>query len=309
MKITNFSRFALVLGSLLAWVAVPEKLQADALATTNTFVLIPQTNWTLLFVDSQELSGPAQNGCCDPTPATNVFDGDPNTFWNTEWVTVQPNFPHEIQIDLGASYSIAGFRHLPRQDGRNNGRIKQYDFFVSTDGVNWGMPRASGSFPDTDQPTDVTFPGGPVGGRYIRLVSYSNYSVDGFSASMAELNVFADETTPPVIRRVIADPNILWPPNHKLRLVTINVDASASNGLMTTCEIVGVTANEQVAPNDVILTGGLSLRLRADRSGQPKEGRIYTITVRCTDISGNSSEALTTVTVPHSLRKPGKQGK
>ena len=306
MKPRKLCRLVLNVASLLVWIAASEKLQAASSAATDTFALIPQTNWTLLFVDSQEISGPAQNGCCDPTPATNVFDGDPNTFWNTEWVTVQPNFPHEIQIDLGATYAIAGFRQLPRQDGRNNGRIKQYDFFVSTDGVNWGVPRASGSFPDTDQPTDVIFSGGPVVGRYVRLVSYSNYSVDGFSASMAELNVFADETTPPVINRVTPIPHVLWPPNHKLHSVTLKVDATASNGLTTTCKIVGVTSNEQLASDDVIITGDLSLRLRADRSGQGKSGRIYTITVECTDTAGNTSQATTTVTVPHSMAKPGK---
>jgi lysophospholipase L1-like esterase len=154
--------------------------------------LISQSGWTLQFVDSQELSDQSQNGCCPPTPATNAFDGNPNTFWNTEWVAHQPAHPHEIQINLGADYSISGFRHLPRQDGFPNGGIGQYEFYVSTDGINWGSPVASGSFPDNTAESEVLFT--PQTGHYVRLVALSTYSVDGFSTSLAELNVLTDKS-------------------------------------------------------------------------------------------------------------------
>jgi hypothetical protein len=45
------------------------------------------------------------------------------------------------------------------------------------------------------------------------------------------------------------------------------------------------------------ITGALSLNVRAERSNGCN--RVYTITVRCTDASGNSSNATVTVTVPH----------
>ena len=54
---------------------------------------------------------------------------------------------------------------------------------------------------------------------------------------------------------------------------------------------------------DWLITGDLTLELRAERSGRSKEGRVYTITVQCADASGNSSTAEVTVTVPHDQRR------
>ncbi|WBB86662.1 discoidin domain-containing protein [Micromonospora sp. WMMC264] len=50
---------------------------------------------------------------------------------------------------MGASYSVSGLRYLPRQDGGSgavNGRIGQYEVYVSTDGTNWGTAVATGAF-------------------------------------------------------------------------------------------------------------------------------------------------------------------
>src|SRR5205085_10711198 len=112
----------------------------------SSAINIARSGWTLESVDSEELNAV---DCCPPSPATNAFDGNPNTFWHTEWVNAQPVHPHDIKINLGAVYSMIGFRHLPRQDGMPNGRIGQYKFYVSSDGQNWGPPVASGVLPDT----------------------------------------------------------------------------------------------------------------------------------------------------------------
>ncbi len=68
---------------------------------------LSQAAWTLKFVDSQETVG--ENGA-----ATNAFDGNTSTFWHTQWLTANPPPPHEIQINLGASYALNGFTYLPR---------------------------------------------------------------------------------------------------------------------------------------------------------------------------------------------------
>jgi hypothetical protein len=49
---------------------------------------------------------------------------------------------------------------------------------------------------------------------------------------------------------------------------------------------------------DWLITGKLTLDLRSERAGNGS-GRIYTITVRCKDASGNSSTRNVTVKVPH----------
>ena len=99
-------------------------------------VVISQSGWSLLDVDSEELIG-------DDGAATNAFDGDPLTMWHTEWSQVDPTHPHEIQIDLGSIHEIDGFRYQARQDHFFNGRISEYEFYVSLDGLEWGACRWS----------------------------------------------------------------------------------------------------------------------------------------------------------------------
>ena len=52
--------------------------------------VIPQTNFTFVFADSQE------TGAGD-FKATNAFDGNPNTMWTSHWFD-GPFPPHELQI-------------------------------------------------------------------------------------------------------------------------------------------------------------------------------------------------------------------
>jgi hypothetical protein len=153
--------------------------------------LIPQTGWRLLSVDSQQTS------CGENYSAVNSFDGNPSTFWHTEWCPTVAGLPHQIEINLGASHNISGFTYLPRQDGCSNGWISQYQFYVSTDGVNWGNPVASGTF---NYGTAVTgCPGASVvpaiqvlfpstSGQYIQLRALSEVSGNPYT-SAAEINV------------------------------------------------------------------------------------------------------------------------
>jgi hypothetical protein len=108
---------------------------------------------------------------------------------------------------------------------------------------------------------------------------------------------------------VVATPASLWPPNHKLTPVTFTVDVTDICDAAPACQVIDVASNEPVngkgdgnTTPDWQIVDDLLVELRAERSG-PGSGRIYTLTVRCTDDSGNS--ALTTVEVPvaHDQRK------
>ncbi|MEM8910026.1 MAG: proprotein convertase P-domain-containing protein, partial [Bacteroidota bacterium] len=64
--------------------------------------------WSLQSVSSEETSA-------GTFTATNAFDNDNNTFWHTAYSGGSvPTHPHELQIDMGASYEVNGFRYLPR---------------------------------------------------------------------------------------------------------------------------------------------------------------------------------------------------
>jgi hypothetical protein len=144
---------------------------------------ISQTGWKLTYVDSQESQ-------CGLYVGAFAFDGKPNTFWQTQNCLGGPPQPHEIRIDLGASYTIQGFRYLPRQDGQTTGKIANFEFYVSTDGVNWGSPAATGTLitvPTDTAEKQIVF-NAPVTGRFVRLRSLSEVN-GGKATSVAVLNL------------------------------------------------------------------------------------------------------------------------
>lgn len=126
---------------------------------------IPHAGWKLRYVDSQETTG-------EPAGGVNSFDGNTNSMWHTQWYNVvPPPCPHEIQINLGKVYTLTGFSYLPRQDGGINGTIARYEFYVSRDGWNWGVPAAKGTFSADTRLKQVSFPA--AAGQYIRLRALS----------------------------------------------------------------------------------------------------------------------------------------
>jgi hypothetical protein len=128
---------------------------------------------------------------------------------------------------------------------------------------------------------------------------------DAGNSSTATTTVTIVDTTAPTINSVSANPSTLWPPNHKLRPVVVSVNVSDICDAHLDCLIISVSSNEPInglgdgdtAP-DWVITGNLTVNLRAERSGTGS-GRVYTITVRCTDDSGNSSTRAVQVTVAH----------
>lgn len=123
--------------------------------------------------------------------------------------------------------------------------------------------------------------------------------------SQAQTTVTVVDTTPPAITSVNTNPSSLWPPNHKMVPVVVAVSVTDICDAAPGCRIVSVSSNEpenglgdgDTAP-DWEITGDLTLDLRAERSGTGS-GRVYTITVQCTDASGNYATKDVTVTVPH----------
>jgi hypothetical protein len=115
------------------------------------------------------------------------------------------------------------------------------------------------------------------------------------------------DTTPPDITNVNANPSILWPPNHKMVPVTVAVSVTDICDAAPKCRIVAVGSNEpenglgdgDTAP-DWVIKGDFNLNIRSERSGTGS-GRVYTITVQCTDFSGNSATKDVKVTVPHNM--------
>lgn len=130
-------------------------------------------------VDSEETAGEDGKGA-------NAVDGDTSTIWHTQWQDSSPPHPHEIIIELGAPTSIKGFTYLPRQDDQVNGTIKEYEFYLSTDGKDFGQPVKKGTLGEGKEKKTVIFDGRP--GRFVKLKALSEINEQPWT-SAAEIEV------------------------------------------------------------------------------------------------------------------------
>lgn len=150
-------------------------------ATLGAMEEIPQSAMKIIYVDSQETTG--ENGA-----AVNVLDGKPDTYWHTEWYVKSPGYPHEMIFELDRVYVIENFSYLPRKSS-SNGRIKDYQIFVSDDPGNWGDAVLDGRWTDQTAQQIVKF-SSPVSGKYVRLLALSEVSGNPW-ASAAEISLNA----------------------------------------------------------------------------------------------------------------------
>lgn len=130
------------------------------------------------------------------------------------------------------------------------------------------------------------------------------------------------DTTPPEVSLTVSN-EILWPPNHKLVPITVQVAVADDQDPHPTVQLLSIVSNEPcsdatpathalklqgAAPltcNDIaeaaIGSDDNTFMLRAERFGYGDEGRIYTITYKVTDAAGNETLATTAVRVPSNL--------
>lgn len=100
--------------------------------------IIDSSGWTAS-ADSQETVD-------ETAPASQAIDGDTDTFWHSEWGEYDAPLPHYLQIDLGVAREITGFVYTPRQDGRDNGHILDWELYLSNSASDPGMVVHAGSF-------------------------------------------------------------------------------------------------------------------------------------------------------------------
>lgn len=113
----------------------------------------------------------------------------------------------------------------------------------------------------------------------------------------------------PTINNLTATPDVLTPPNRKMQDVTIGYTTTDNCGELSTI-ISNITSSELVdgpgAGNtspDWEYVDANHVRLRAERIATGS-GRTYTITVRCTDVSGNVTARTVNVLVRNSIISP-----
>lgn len=114
-----------------------------------------------------------------------AIDGDASTFWHTQWSPDAP-MPHHITVDMGKELDLTAFTYKARNDASQNGRIKNYELYMSNDTANWGEAVATGTFQNTGDVQTVTL--NNVKARYFKLVATSEVNGKAWT-SAAELDV------------------------------------------------------------------------------------------------------------------------
>jgi len=117
-----------------------------------------------------------------------ALDGNPATIWHTNWEPMARP-PHELILDLKKPVRLQGLTYLPRQD-MTNGRIAQYEIFVSKDGRDWGTPVAAGTWPNDTTLKTVRFEK-PQTVRFLKLVALREVRGQPY-ASVAELDILLE---------------------------------------------------------------------------------------------------------------------
>lgn len=141
----------------------------------------------------------------------------------------------------------------------------------------------------------------------VTTINFTATDADG-NASHCSATVHVQDTTPPTIA-VSLDRTVLWPPNHKL--VTINATVTVADicDPNPTFQLISILSNEPdngLGDGDTAGdiqdagygTADTQFQLRSERSGTGA-GRRYTITYRAFDHTGNHTDAVAVVRVPH----------
>lgn len=147
-------------------------------------------------------------------------------------------------------------------------------------------------------------------GSYI--ITYNASDPSGNAATPVTRTVNVVDTTAPTITVNGLTPS-MWPPNHKYQTFRVtDFVTSVTDGCSTSLGIGSVVISQVTSDelensggdgntlNDIVIAGDCkSVQLRSERDGSG-DGRVYTITFRVTDSSGNSATATARVFVPKS---------
>lgn len=119
-----------VSGRYVCLEALSEHHGSDTMASAAELNLIApdgsdlnRIDWKVVYADSEEVDL-GNNG------ADKLIDQQESTFWHSEWSRNPTKLPHAVVIDLGKTETVSGFRLLGRTDNNENGRIKNFRFYV-----------------------------------------------------------------------------------------------------------------------------------------------------------------------------------
>ncbi|MFB2120925.1 BT_3987 domain-containing protein [Parapedobacter sp. 2B3] len=165
---------------------VNEQLRVTYFVVRTAYTELSKTSWEVASFSSEETVGEGP----DNGHAKHAIDGNPDTFWHTQYRDANPAHPHYLVIDLGSTQALHGLRIFGRSSWAP-GRPLDIEILVSDDEVNWiaaGAYALDGdvaenevSFIDNGQKT--------IDGRYIKIVVNRSFTGSNHTC-IAEVEAF-----------------------------------------------------------------------------------------------------------------------
>jgi beta-galactosidase len=124
---------------------------------------------------------------------TNAVDGLESTYWHSRWSGEPARPPHFLTLDFERDVTLAAVNYVARTDG-DNGRVRDYEIYLSKDGQNWGEAAVKGSISPESTTEVIRLPKPPLA-RYLKFVVLSEQRNQAF-ASIAELSGVAAAKNP-----------------------------------------------------------------------------------------------------------------
>lgn len=149
-------------------IGINSDLQTTYFLIEGKYIEFDRGDWKIYDVDSE------QEGAY---PAINILDGDPGTFWHTQYSPGRPPHPHHVSIDLSETQKVNGLRIIGRE-GFTRGDPSEIMIAVSTDGQNWEYEETfSTTFDVVNENT--FYLSQAESGQYIRITTNSSFMNPG----------------------------------------------------------------------------------------------------------------------------------
>jgi hypothetical protein len=176
--------------------------------------------------------------------------------------------------------------------------------------VNWTVPSATDNISGALSYTSHT---GPNPGNSLTVgsypVTYVFKDAAGNESTCSFTVTVQDNTGPSFTTNLSASPQVLWPPDHKLKDIVLaytttdNCSAVTNNITVTSTDPISGVSDGDKFPDWIVVNDHL-VQLRAER-GNGREARVYTITVTPVDASGNAGTPQSVyVTIAHNITAP-----
>ncbi|HRI00599.1 MAG TPA: discoidin domain-containing protein [Saprospiraceae bacterium] len=118
--------------------------------------------------------------------AQKAFDNDLSSYYHVPYGSKRPR-PHQLIIDLGEEFEISEFYYTANDNFSPpwEGRIRDYELYLTVDTSSWGLPVASEQFFQTEYKQYQLI--NPKKARYVKFLALNSY-LDDDRTSIAEID-------------------------------------------------------------------------------------------------------------------------